>query len=251
MSSIRNMKKTRAEVVARLENNYKGQYGKFLWYAGQSFVFKDKNVINKSLLIRRKPDGLFERRTHLFFDIKEVYESDSDKELQKTINDFQNEYRWFRNQFSDGEYVKVPKEEYSIGKDPLGSNNRTVVINVEYIEKIQGDIFRIDPKLLNKYLTEFPEFRNAFINLLQKYYKLGEKDIFTDYIGDDNVVIYLDDNDNPKIAIIDPHIVWYKSKSNDVIRERLDKAHKRIKMFLADPMDMKNIKYLTADGLDS
>ena len=43
--------KSRSDVVKHLENVYQGQYGEYKWYAGQTFVFKDGNIVNKTMLV--------------------------------------------------------------------------------------------------------------------------------------------------------------------------------------------------------
>jgi hypothetical protein len=240
-------KEDRGYTVEKLESVYNGQYGEYKYYAGQVFVFKDGETANKTLLISKKPQD-HDNRPYLKFRARPVYVGDTTEELEEVIKDWREEDDWYFTQFGNISGLEMPKEEYSICKDPMNTENNTVLISTKWIDNIQGDIFRIEPQKLYKYLTEHSEFRETLTQLIKWFVILSEKDIYPDYIGVDNIAIYLE-KDIPHLAMIDRHIVWVGGKCNDKVKGRLDRATERFKKFLENPLDIENVKFLTSKGL--
>jgi len=251
MESISNSnnskKEDRGKTVERLESTYKGQYGEYKYYAGQVFVFKKENIANKTLLISNKPID-YHNRPYLKFRAKPVHTGDTNQELEETIKDWEEEWNWFDKTFRDISRLVIPKEKYSICEDPMGTNNNTVLISTKWVDGVQGDIFRMKTEKLFKYLVEYPQFRETLVELIKRFLELAKKDIYPDYIGTDNVAIYLKDN-IPNISLIDPHIVWIGQYCNDTVKGRLGRAISRFEKFLEDPLSIENVKYLTSGGL--
>lgn len=238
----------RKKVEEKLENTYQGQYGEYKYYTGQVFVFKDGNIANKTLLIRSESPKIHTNRPFLKFKAKPVYAGDSTKELEETISNFQEEFNWYIQTFGDISELNIPHEKYSICKDPMNTENNTVLISTQWINNIEGDIFRIDTNKLYGYISKYPQFKTTLVQLITKFVELSENDIYPDYIGVDNIAIYTKKK-IPRIAIIDPHIVWIGRECSEIVKGRLERATKRFKDFLEDPDDLGNIKKLTADGL--
>jgi len=235
----------RAKTVEKLETNYKGQYGKYRYYAGQTFVFKDGDIANKTLLISEE-DLNHDNRPFLKFRVRPVYVGDTQKDLKEVIKDWKEESVWYLSEFGNIPGLVMPKETYSICDDPLGSENRTVLISTKWIDNIQGDIFRIDPEKLYRYITKYPQFKNTLVSLILKFLELSEKDIYPDYLGVDNVAVYLEE-DIPHIALIDRHLVWIGKYCEDGVKGRLDSAISRFKQFIQDPEDIERIESLTGN----
>ena len=239
----------RSDIVEHLESVYKGQYGEYKYYAGQSFVFKEDKKVNKTLLIRPfkkladRPSG-----KNLVIKTREVYEGDSVKDLNKVIDGLKEETNWYVSEFGHISNLDMPKEEYSICKDPMETDNDTVLISTQWIKNIEGDIFRIDAEKLYGYINEYPEFKNTLIQLITKFIELSEEDIYPDYIGTDNVAIYLDKG-IPKIALLDRHIISIRKFCDYDTQEKMDRAVNRLKKFIEDPLNIENIRYLTKSGL--
>ncbi len=238
----------RGKTVEKLEKAYKGEYGKYMFYGGQVFVFLDGNIVNKTLLIQSKEPKTHFDRPYLKFNAKPVYENDSEQDLEETISGFKEEYEWFVQTFKDVPGISIPEERYSICNDPMGSENKTVLISTEYIPNIKGDIFRIKPKILHKFIMEDEEFKQSLISLVRIFLSLSKQDIYPDYIGADNIAIYLIDK-KPRIALIDPHIVWVGKECNELVSGRLKRATDRFKRFIENPEDYESIVYLTSEGL--
>jgi hypothetical protein len=238
----------RAKTVEKLESNYKGQYGEYKWYAGQTFVFKDEKVANKTLLISDETPN-HDNRPYLKFRARPVYTGDSQEDLKEVIKDWKEEDNWYLSEFHDIPGLVMPKETYRICEDPLGSKNKTVLISTKWIDNIQGDIFRIDPDKLHSYITKYPQFKNTLVSLIKKFLELAEKDIYPDYLGADNVAIYLEKN-IPNVALIDRHIIWIGKYCKDGVKRRLDSAILRFKQFIQDPEDIKRVGDLTGNKLN-
>ncbi len=235
----------RYKTVKKLESVYKDQYGEYKYYAGQVFVFKDGNIANKALLIS-KEDQNHDNRPYLKFRARPVYIGDTESDLNEVINDWQEEIDWYLSEFKHVPGIVMPKEKYSICDDPMGSENKTVLISTEWIGNIQGDIFRIDSEKLHSYILEHPKFRKTLVGLIKKFVSLSEEDIYPDYLGVDNVAIYLESRE-PRIALIDRHIVWIGKYCNEKVKFRLDRANIRFKEFLKNPLKLENVKMLTGE----
>ena len=233
---------TRSDVIRKLENNYKGQYGEFKWYAGQTFVFKDKDIAYKTLLIRDLNDKISGK--NLYIKVPQVYEGDTESKLNKVINGLTEEIKWYEKEYGRIPGLNMPSEEYSICNDPMESGNKTVLISTKWIDNIKGDIFRLDSNQLYKYITDYPEFKNTLIQFAIKTADLAKKRIYPDITGIDNVAIYLDDN-IPKIALIDRHIISINKYSTDETKAKIDSSIEKLEKFLEDPLNLKNIQYLT------
>jgi hypothetical protein len=233
----------RAKTVRRLESNYQGEYGEYKYYAGQTFVFKDGGIANKTLLISEEAPN-HEERPYLKFRARPVYVGDTQEDLKGVIKDWEEEDAWYFSEFGDITGLKMPEEKYSICDDPLGSSNKTILISTKWIENIQGDIFRIDANKLHSYILEHPKFRKTLVGLIKKFVSLSEEDIYPDYLGVDNVAIYLESG-KPRIALIDRHIVWRGKYCNEKVKARLDRANIRFKEFLKNPLKLENVKMLT------
>lgn len=239
--------KERAKTIEKLEATYKGQYGEHKWYAGQTFVFKDGEVANKTLLISSEEPN-HNNRPYLKFRARPVYVGDTQKELEEVIKDWKEEDDWYKSEFGEIPGLIMPKEEYSICEDPLGSNNKTVLISTQWIDDIQGDLFRIDPNKLFRYISNYSEFKNTLVKLVEKFIELAKEDIYPDYLGKDNVAIYLK-KEVPHIALIDRHIVWLGKYCKSEVKDKLDNANLRFKQFLQNPEDIEKVKDLTGNGL--
>ncbi|GAB4158528.1 MAG: hypothetical protein Fur003_2340 [Candidatus Dojkabacteria bacterium] len=117
------MKNERAETVKKLEANYDGRYGEYMYFGGQVFVFKDGYIANKTLLIKKQFPKDHLKDASQKFKTKPVYANDSESDLQNTINDFKEEYEWYVETFKEIPNVIIPSETYSICTDPMGSTN--------------------------------------------------------------------------------------------------------------------------------
>lgn len=232
----------RGRTVEKLESVYKDQYGEYMYYAGQTFVFRDGDIANKTLLISDQ-EQYHNNRPYLKFRARPVYIGDSEKDLKEVMEDWSEEDLWYQEQFGNIPGLDMPKENYSICDDPMDSGNNTVLISTEWVDNIKGDIFRIDPQILYGYITKYPEFKNTLIGLIKQFKQLSEEDIYPDYLGEDNVAIYLKEN-IPHIALIDRHIVWIGEHCRSDVKNRLDEATNRFDIFLQDPMNIENIKHL-------
>lgn len=238
----------REQFVKKLEETYQGQYGEYKYYAGQVLVFKQDNVANKVLLIKPFESKDHDNRPYLKFRARPVYEGDNLKELSETIVDFKEESRWYEETFENVEGLEIPKEEYHICEDPMNTGNNTVLISMPWLNGIEGDIFRMDPNQLYEYIKKYPDFKKTLVMLVEKFLELAEEDIYPDYLGVDNVAIYKE-NDVPKIALIDTHIVWIGKCCREDVKGRLDKAISRMKKFVENPEETENVKQLASGGL--
>lgn len=232
----------RIQIINLLKQNYSGQYGVYKYYAGQVFVFKDKNKAKKTLRISDGPQD-HESRPYLKFRARPVYAGDSNDDLLEVIHDWQEELNWYDNNFSSIPGLVLPKETFSICKDPLGSKNKTVMITTDWINNIQGDIFTLSSEKLSEYIISYPNFRETLILLIKKYLELADNDIYPDYLGDDNVAIFLK-NKVPKITLIDRHLVFVGKHCNMEVKSRLDMATEKFQGFIKDPTNYNNIKLL-------
>jgi hypothetical protein len=237
----------RGKTVEKLEINYNGQYGEYKYYAGQTFVFKDGGIANKTLLISEDIPN-HKNRPYLKFRARPVYVGDTEQDLQEVVQDWKEEDDWYLSKFGDIPGLTMPEETYRICEDPMGSENKTVLISTMWIDDIQGDIFRIDSNKLFDYISKYPEFKKTLVLLVEKFCKLAEEDIYPDYLGVDNVAIYLKE-EVPRIALIDRHIVWTGKHCRSDVKQRLDSANLRFKQFLQDPGNIERIKDLTGKGL--
>lgn len=242
------IKNSRAETVKKVEQNYKGQYGEYKYYAGQAFVFKQGNKVNKTLLLQEADETYFQR-SFLKFDIRPVHKGDNEKQLKEVIKGWKEEWNWYYQNFKDIKGIKIPKETYSICKDPMGTDNKTVLVSSEWIENIKGDIFRIEAEKLYQYIAEYPKFKQTLTQLIQKFLELSKENIYPDYLGTDNIAIYTKDH-IPHIAIIDPHIVWTGTKYSKDVERRLNSAIERFNKFLENPTKLENIVFLTKEGME-
>ncbi|MFA7628129.1 MAG: hypothetical protein WCY37_01785 [Candidatus Dojkabacteria bacterium] len=235
-------RKERGEVEEKLERDYKGQYGEYVYYAGQVFVFRDGDIANKTLHVSERAQD-HDNRPFLKFRARPVYVGDTQESLEEVIRDWREEDDWYFTEFGNIPGLVMPKETYTICKDPMGTDNQTVLISTEWIDNIQGDIFRIETEKLHDYLLRYPNFRKTLITLIEKFVELAGEDIYPDYLGPDNVAIYLEKG-IPKIALIDRHIVWVGKYCSSSVKERLDSATARFKNFLQNPLDIENVKNL-------
>jgi hypothetical protein len=234
--------KNRSEVVNHLESVYKGQFGEYKWYAGQTFVFKDGDIANKTMLVRdyNRLSG-----SNLYINVPEVYEGDTEVELNKVISGLKEECSWYEKEFGHISGLNMPSEEYCICDDPMESGNKTILISMKWIKKIQGDIFRLDSKKLYEYITKYPEFESTLVEFAAKAVALAEEGKFPDITGADNVAVYLD-NGVPKIALVDRHIIYIKKNSTDKTKARIDDGIDRLERFLEDPSDFNNVQHLSS-----
>ncbi len=235
--------KSRSDVVKHLESVYKGQYGEYMWYAGQTFVFKDETIANKTMLVRDSNNRI--SRKNLYIKVPEVYEGDTEADLKIVIDGLKKEVEWYEKEFGHISKLKMPHERYSICNDPMESCNKTVLISTEWVDNIQGDIFRLDSKRLNEYITNYPDFQEVLVQLATKLMELSKQNIFPDITGQDNVAIYLD-NDTPKIALIDRHIISENKYSSDETKTKIEGGIERLTKFLEDPLDFSNVSYLSS-----
>lgn len=234
--------KSRSDVVKHLENVYTGQYGEYKYYAGQTFVFKDGDIANKTLLVR-DPNNRISGR-NLYIKAPEVYEGDIESELNKVISGLREETQWYENKYGHIPDLNMPVEEYRICDDPMESGNKTVLISTEWIDNIQGDIFRLDSNKLYEYINNYPEFKDTLVQFAIRTVELAEEGVFPDITGIDNVAIYLD-NGIPKIALIDRHIISINKYSTDKTKARTSDSIGRLKRFLNDPLNFDNVSYLS------
>lgn len=225
--------KERRKTVESLLSKYKGQYGEYKYYAGQTFVFRDKDVCNKTLLISKETPN-HNNRPYLKFRARPVYTGDTIEDLQEVIRDWKEETDWYSSEFGNIPSLVMPEEKYSICDDPMGTGQKTVLISTKWIDNIQGDIFRIDSKKLHSYTTKYAEFKKTLIELIKKFLELSEKDIYPDFLGEDNIAIYLDEKDIPHIALIDRHIVWIGKHCREDVKKRLDNAIAKLKKMSED-----------------
>jgi hypothetical protein len=234
---------SRSEVVEHLQKVYKGQYGKYKYYAGQTFVFKNGKTANKTLLVRDANEQISSK--NLFIKVPEVYEGATKHELNKVIEGLKEETIWYTKEFGKIPGLKMPSEEYSICNDPMESGNKTVLISTEWIDAIQGDIFRIDSKKLHDYITNFPQFENTLVQFASRAVSLAIEGIFPDITGTDNVAIYIDKR-IPKIALIDRHIISINKYSTNKTKAKIDGGIERLEKFLENPLDFNNVSYLSS-----
>lgn len=233
---------SRSDVVQHLESVYRGQYGEYKWYAGQSFVFRNGDIANKTLLVRNRNNRI--SGENLFIKVPEVYEGDTELELNKVINALTEETKWYEEEFGHIAGLKMPPEEYTICDDPMDSGNKTVLISTEWIDNIQGDIFRLDSNKLYEYLINYPEFKDTLVLFASKVIELANDGIYPDITGTDNVAVYLEKG-APKIALIDRHIISINRFSTDKTKARINGGIDRLKNFLKNPLDWNNVKYLS------
>ena len=235
--------KNRSDVVKHLESVYKEQYGEYLWYAGQTFVFKEGDIANKTMLVRDSNNRISGR--NLYINVPEVYEGNTAEDLKLVMEGLEKEVDWYEKEFGHIPGLKMPYEKYSICDDPMGSGNKTVLISTEWIDNIQGDIFRLDSKKLYEYIINYPDFQNVLIQLASKLVELSQQGIFPDITGQDNVAIYLDDS-IPKIALIDRHIISINKYSSDETKTTINRGIERLEKFLEDTLDFSNVSYLSS-----
>jgi hypothetical protein len=240
-------KNEKEELREKIEANYKSEYGEYKYYAPQVYVFKDGNIANKTLHISKRAKD-HDNRPFFKFRARPVYVGDTQKDLEEVINDWKEEDDWYFSVFSNVPGLVIPKVRYSICKDPFGTENNTVLITTEWIDNIEGDIFRIETEKLYKYLNEYPEFEETITKLIEKFLELSKEDIYPDYLGIDNVAIYTKDG-IPNIALIDTHTVWIGKYCSDIVKARLNIAIRRFESFIDNPLDIENVRYLTKEGL--
>jgi hypothetical protein len=238
----------RLERLTILKQNYDNRYGEYKYYGGQFFVFKKGKKAIKTLIVREDRTPIHLERPFLYINSRPVYTGDSKRELIESKKDFLREVKWYKKTFHEIPFINIPKEKYSYCKDPLGSQNQTVKITTEWIPNIQGDIFRIDSQQLFRYLQTDEEFKESLICLLNKFLELSEQDIYPDFLGVDNIAIYENTLGNPRIALIDPHIIWIKKYSSEDVTNRLNTAIERMRIFLSDPNELINIKAMKELG---
>lgn len=229
----------RGKIEEKLESVYQGQYGEYKYFAGQVFVFKDKNIANKTLIVQYEEAKTHADRPYLKLPTGKAYVGYSLEQLKEVIQNWRNEWLWYFETFGDIPGVIIPTEEYSTCKDPLGTENNTVLVSTQWIDRIQGDILNMKEDKLYKYINDFPEFKSTLTVLIKRLLGLSENDIYPDYLGEDNFAIYLDDQ-IPKIAIIDPHIVWIGKACSEKIKRSLEKAVERFKNILQNSDDVSS-----------
>ena len=235
--------KSRSDVVKQLESVYKGQYGEYKYYAGQTFVFKKGDIANKTMLVRDSKNRISER--NLYIVVSEVYEGDTETELNYVIEGLKKETEWYEKEFGHISGLNIPPEQYSICDDPMGSGNKTVLISTQWVDNIQGDIFRLDSKQLYEYISNYTEFKDTLIQLAMKIVDLAGDSIYPDVTGIDNVAIYLD-NSIPKIALVDRHIISSNKFSTDKTKAKIEGGVERVRKFLEEHSDVDKIEYLAS-----
>ena len=233
----------RSDTVKQLEHNYQGQYGEYTWFAGQTFVFRDGDIANKTLIVR-DPNNRISGR-NLFINVPEVYAGDTELELKKVIDGLTEETEWYEKEFGHISGLNMPPEQYSICDDPMGSSNKTVLISTQWVDNIQGDIFRLDSKQLYEYISNYPEFKDTLIQSAIKIVDLAGDSIYPDVTGIDNVAIYLD-NGAPKIALVDRHIISSNKFSTDKTKAKIEGGVERLRKFLEEPSGLDKIEYLAS-----